>query len=127
METILVSGEGFLESLFSGIKVISTSNIALTADSSDDPMLQYQAQNSLGVTHATDPNLTNETRNRMFDDIKVSATVTQIALKLKLELKPDFSNFEHIMSLCVTLGLKQTGTLSYLEDMTTVLGIYERN
>ena len=126
MEDIVETADYFLFSLNTGINVISTANISLTADRNHDDMLMANSRNGFTMTQATNPALSNTTRNLMLDSIKVQSTVTQIALKMKQSLKPDYSNFEFIMSNCVSVGLVQTGTKRWLERMQTVLGIYER-
>ena len=126
MEEIINTANYFLFSLNTGINVISTANISLTADRNHDDMLIANSRNGFTMTQAMNPALSDTTRNLMLDNIKVQSTVTQIALEMKKSIEPDYSNFEFIMSNCVTVGLVQTGTKRWLERMQIVLGMYEK-
>lgn len=123
---IINKGSRFLDSLVSGVHVISTANIVLTARNEDNSMLEAQSKSLVGVSNV-DPNspyLENETRNQLLEEIKVKSIVTQIAIALKPSLRSDYSNFEYIMSNTVAVGLTQTGNLQALEDLIITIGLY---
>lgn len=125
METIFIIAEKWLISLYWGVKIISTANIVLTADSQDDSMLLRAGATAPGYVdlEAMPPGISLD-RARMLNELHVANYTTQIALGFKTSIAPDFSNFEYIMSKVVTLSLRQTGCKIRMDDLNDLLVLY---
>lgn len=125
---IINKAEDFLEGMSIGIKVISVSNIVLTANKSDNLMLKDMASSSVGIIDVDliQPVDSSATRLRLqtFLDIRASAYTTEIALKMKDFIKKDFTNFEFILSKTITIGLTGTGVIKRLKAINDLIGIY---
>ena len=125
MSTIISTTDKFLDSLSWGIRIISTTNIVLTADTADNNMLQDNAMHGVGLSDPNAiPNLAGEERARMLSEIRISGVATQISVTMKPKINQDYSNFEYIMSKAVKISMTSVGLRDRLHNMNDLMAIY---
>ena len=114
---ILVHGDQFLDSLKIGLKVIAVANIVLTSSIEDEPVLRDHSAMSTTVFPSGSSSGIVSDEWLMVREVQAAAYCTQIGLQLKQRLKPDYSNFEFLVSKIVNITLDQFGITAIMENV----------